>query len=161
MAVSGASATVKRITKDLGIDELYGTAQVLELELEGERTELAGWQEQYNRGKDLADDRKATLLAEVSRNNEGKSESFIERTHKILLAEDEMYGGYLGTYRDAKDRIQDSEAKIRVLETRIRTIQSQLNMFAGALQAAAAQNRAKTTANLLSVQAGVLASADL
>jgi hypothetical protein len=160
-AIISISANVKKVISDLGIDEIVAQLNDAEANLQGDRDQYTGFERVYRRYKDLSDDHKDLILSQITAANEGASIAAIERMHKIELVKNETYGGYLGEMRSARDDMADSEMNIKIGEARVRSLQAQLNMLASALNASATHTRAKTTANLLSMQAGALAIGQL
>ncbi len=161
MAVTGISTTARKILKDLDIELLIVRLDEFLVQVERQRDNLTTHTTDFRRAKDIADDRKAELLVQVSRDNEGKPESFIERQHKMSLAEDETYSSWTVKARIARDNIEKTEGLVKVYEGEIRSLQAQLNVMAGALQASASQTRAKTTASIIGQQANILLGANL
>lgn len=161
MAVQSMSTAIRKLTNELGIDEIIEQLDEAERMLHGYREEYVGWEQKYRRYKDLSDDKKDQILAEITAENEGASAAAIDRMHKIELVKNETYGGYLGEMRSARDDMSESEMNLKVSEVNVRSLHMKLSVLAGALQAGAAQTRAKTTSNLLSLQAGALAVGQL
>lgn len=161
MAVVGISTTTRKIITDLGIEEMSARLAEFHTAVERVREDLSIYTGEFRRAKDGGEDRKAEMLATVSRDNEGKPESFIDRQHKVALATDEVYNAYQSQARAARDNMDNVENRIKVYEGEIRSLQVQMSVLAGALTASAAQTRAKTTASIIGQQANVLLAANL